>query len=94
MFTVVANSEQLRKALKDIERAEKNGFMHCQAVFHLISYGASISDCLIEFDDLIEKADPTNPRLNWGRGQAVTKRNRFENGKLTPIGKTDQDLIA
>ena len=39
---MVANADQLRKALKEIEDAEANGFMYCQAVFHLKSYGASV----------------------------------------------------
>ncbi len=85
MFTVVANAKQLRKALKDIEKAEANGFMYCQAVFHLKSYGASIDKCIIEYDDICEKAHPTNGSLEWGRGQRVTERNRFEDGKLIPI---------
>lgn len=85
MFTVVANAEQLRKALKDIEKAEANGFMYCQAVFHLKRYGESIDKCIIEYDDLCEKAHPTNRSLDWGRGQGVTERNRFEDGKLIPI---------
>ena len=85
MFTVVANAEQLRKALKDIEKAEANGFMYCQAVFHLKSYGASIDKCIIEYDDICEKAHPTNGSLDWGRGQRVTEKNRFEDGKLIPI---------
>ncbi len=85
MFTVVANAEQLRKALKDIEKAEANGFMYCQAVFHLKGYGQNISDCIIEYDDLCEKAHPTKGNLNWGRGQKVTERNKFVKGKLTPV---------
>ena len=85
MFTVVANAKELRKALKDIEKAEANGFMHCQAVFHLKTYGQSIDKCVIEYDDLYEKAHPTNGSLNWGRGQRVTERNTFEKGKLKPI---------
>ena len=44
MFTVVANAEQLRNALKEIERAELNG-----------------------------------------RGQRVTERHKFVDGKLIPI---------
>lgn len=85
MFTVVATADQLRKALKDIEKAEANGFMYCQAVFHLKSYGRSIDECVIEYDDLCEKAHPTNPSLDWGRGQRVTERNKFVDGKLKPI---------
>ena len=85
MFTVVANADQLRKALKDIEKAEANGFMYCQAVFHLTSYGRSIDKCVIEYDDLWEKAHSTNGSLDWGRGQRVTERNKFVDGKLIRI---------
>jgi hypothetical protein len=85
MFTVVANADQLRKALKDIEKAEANGFMYCQAVFQLTSYGASIDKCIIEYVDICEKAHPTNGSLNWGRGQRVTERNKFVDGKLIRI---------
>ena len=85
MFTVVANADQLRKALKDIEKAEANGFMYCQAVFHLKSYGANIDECVIEYDNLCEKAHPTNGSLDWGRGQRVTERNKFVDGKLVRI---------
>jgi hypothetical protein len=34
---------------------------------------------------MIEKAHPTNERFDWGRGQNVTKRNKFINGKLVPL---------
>jgi len=85
MFTVTANAEQLRKALNEIEKAEKNGFNYCLAVFHMKEYGASISDCKIEFDDIYEKAHPTDGSLNWGRGQNVTKRYKFIDGKLVKI---------
>lgn len=85
MFTVTANAEQLRKALNEINRAEKNGFNYCLAVFHMKEYGRSISDCKIEFDDIWEKAHPTDGRLDWGRGQNVTKRNKFIDGKLVKI---------
>jgi len=85
MFTVVTNADELRKALKDIEAAEANGFMYCQAVFNLVSYGENISDCLIEYQDISEKAHPTDKGLNWGRRQRITERFRFEDGKLIPI---------
>ena len=85
MFTVTANAEQLRMALKEIERAEENGFHYCLAVFHMKEYGSTISDCKIEFDDICERAHPSNGTLNWGRGQNVTKRNKFIDGKLVII---------
>jgi len=85
MFTMTTNAEQLRNALKEIEKAEANGFMYCEAVFHLKTYGSNISDCTIEFDDISVKAHPTDGRLNWGRGQGTSKYNKFIDGKLVPI---------
>jgi hypothetical protein len=85
MFTVTANAEQLRNALKEIERAEANGFNYCLAVFHLKEYGDHITDCKIEFDDLCERAHPTDGKLNWGRGQRVSQRHKFVDGKLIKI---------
>ena len=76
------NAENLRKALKDIEAAEKNGFMYCEAVFDA-NYR---NDTWIEatYSDMWEKAHPTDGSLNWGRNQDVTKRNTFKDGKLIP----------
>ena len=82
---MTTDAEQLRKALKEIEKAEANGFMFCKAVFHLKTYGNKISECKIEFDDISEKAHPTCGSLNWGRGQRVSQRNKFINGELKPI---------
>lgn len=79
------SGDQLRKALADIEAAEKNGFMHCLAVFDITQAGQMIDDCRAEYSGLIEKAHPTNGNFNWGRFQGVTKRNRFIDGKLVPI---------
>lgn len=81
----VINGEQLRKALLDIENAEKNGFMYCEAVFKIAQAGRSISDNKAEYSDLFEKAHPTDGSLNWGRLQGVTKRNKFIDGKLVKI---------
>ena len=82
MFTVVANAKQLRKALKEIEKAEANGFNHCLAVFNLKEYGRQVSDCKLEFVDLCEKAHPTKEEFDWGRGQGVTKKYMFSDGEL------------
>lgn len=78
-------ADQLRKALADIERAEKNGFMHCLAVFGMVSAGRMLDQNRAEYSDMIEKAHPTNGNLNWGRFQGVSRRNRFEDGELIPI---------
>ena len=81
----VINATQLRKALLDIENAEKNGFMYCEAVFEMVQVGRSISNNKAEYLDLFEKAHPTDGSLNWGRFQGVTKRNKFIDGKLVKI---------
>lgn len=85
MDLVCVNAEQLRKALADIEVAEENGFQHCLSVFWFVSRGNILEKNRIEYLDLCEKAHPTDPSLDWGRGQWVTRRNRFENGELVPI---------
>lgn len=77
-------AHELRKALADIEAAEKNGFMFCEAVF----VGGSVDpsrNLYLAYSDMIEKADPTNGALNWGRCQRVTQRFTFEDGVLVPI---------
>lgn len=78
-----ANAEQLRKALADIEHAESNGFMFCEAVFKAKDIDKAFVN--IEYSDICEKAHPRDPSLDWGRGQDVTKSNRFANGRLIPL---------
>lgn len=80
--------DQLRKALADIEAAEKNGFMHCLAVFDITQAGRMIDDCRAEYSDLIEKAHPTDGNLSWGRFQGVSRNNRFEKGRLHPLPRS------
>lgn len=75
----------LRAALADIEAAERNGFHHCLAVLKLSSAGGGLDECRVRYSDLLERAHPTDGRLNWGRFQRVTARHRFEGGKLVPI---------
>lgn len=76
------DAAQLRAALTEIEAAEKNGFMHCLAVFAITQAGWSLSDCRATYRDLIERASPDDPSLNWGRSQGVTKRCIFQSGRL------------
>lgn len=78
---------ELRKALADIEAAEKNGFHFCLAVLRLVSAGPSLSDCCVAYDSMIEQAHPTDGNLKWGRFQGVTRRNKFKNGKLVPLSE-------
>lgn len=82
----VINATELRAVLREIEAAEANGFMHCQAVFQLASAGRYLSQCVAVYSDLYERAHPTDARLNWGRGQGVTKLNKFVKGKLVRQG--------
>jgi len=79
------NAEQLRNALAEIELAEERGFDHCLAVFQMSSAGPNISDCRARYSDLIERAHPTDGKLDWGRFQSVTKRHRFIDGALVPL---------
>jgi hypothetical protein len=83
----VINAQQLRKALKDIEAAEANGFMYCEAVFKLVQAGRMLSDCKAEYSDLCEKAHPTNAHFDWGRCQGVSRSNKFVNGRLVKISE-------
>jgi hypothetical protein len=91
------SAEQLRAALKAIEAAEANGFHYCLAVFELVEVGKRMDQNQAAFSDLFEKAHPTDRRLDWGRFQQVTRRYRFEDGKLirieneTPEAKVCQD---
>ena len=77
--------QELLKAIADIESAEGNGFHHCLAVFQMASAGQSLSDCRARYSDIWERAHAHDGRLDWGRFQRITKRNRFENGMLVPI---------
>jgi hypothetical protein len=85
----VITAEQLRAALKDIEAAEANGFNHCLAVFRMATAGRMLDQNRAEYSDMIEKAHPTDGRLDWGRFQGVTRRHRFKGGKLVPISEAN-----
>ena len=79
--------EDLREALKEIEQAENNGFNHCLSVFKLTSAGGMSDQCRASYSDICEKGHPTDPNLDWGRFQGVTKCNKFVDGKLISIGE-------
>lgn len=79
------DAAQLRAALAEIEAAEKNGFLHCLAVFKFSHAGYMLSDCRATYADLLERAHPTSASLNWGRFQGVSKRHTFKDGELVPL---------
>lgn len=79
------DAAQLRAALAEIEAAEKNGFLHCLAVFKFSHAGYMLSDCRATYSDLLERAHPTNASLDWGRFQGVSKRHTFKDGELVPL---------
>lgn len=81
------DAKQIRRALADLELAEKHGFDYCLAVFDIVHAGRSIHECLGEYSDLIERADPVDGNFHWGRFQGVVRRNRFDKKKrkLIPI---------
>jgi len=84
-MNVVITGDELRKALADLEVAEKNGFMFCLAVLQLTSASPMLDGCRMKYCDLIEKAHPVDPSLSWGRFQGVTRRYKFKQGKLVPM---------
>ena len=71
---------ELEKALTAIKEAENNGFNFCEGVFQVVGMHGLIG--IGKYSDLWEKAHPTDPSLNWGRFQSVTKRKKFIDGKL------------
>lgn len=79
------DAKELRKALADIEAAEKNGFMHCLAVFRMTAVSNMLDGCRAGYSDIIEKAHPTDGSYNWGRFQGVSRNNKFRSGRLVPI---------
>jgi len=81
---------ELRKALADLERAEKNGFMFCEAVFNVQEENSYWE--LGTYSDMIEKAYPTGGHFNWGRGQDVTKNNIFKDGKVIPTKERQEEM--
>jgi len=92
-MNVVITGKELRNALADIELAEKNGFKHCLAVLEMTGVGPCISQCTVKYSDMIEKGHPTDPTLNWGRFQGVTRKNRFVRGKLVRIKSNKENAI-
>lgn len=88
MMDFCIDAEQLRKALATIEAAEKNGFMHCLAVFSMASAGRMLDQNRAEYSDMIEKAHPTDVGFDWGRFQGVSRSHRFKNGKLVRLRPT------
>ena len=88
------SADQLRKALAEIETAERNGFNHCLSVFKLTSAGHDLRSCRAEYSDIWEIGHPTDPSLNWGRFQGVTRLFRLRKGKLVrikPLPHTTED---
>jgi hypothetical protein len=76
-------ASEIKKAYKEITRAEKAGFAFCEAVFS-IRQGWNSHWITGDYIELLEKAHPTDGHLDWGRGQNMTKRYKFKNGKLVP----------
>lgn len=78
------SAAELRKALAELEAAEANGFMHCLVVLELRQTGPTISDSQAGYRDLVVRAHPHDPHLDWGC-QGVSRCYRFEDGQLVPI---------
>lgn len=87
MIELTITGDELRRALSAVEAAEKQGFMHCLAVVHLISAGQGIHECSLSFSDIIERAHPTDGSKDWGRFQGISLKYKFKDGKLVPRRK-------
>ena len=81
----IIKKEELLKALGKLEEAERNGFMYCIPEFKLVSAGETLDENAAEYNEMVEKAHPTDNNLNWGIGQCVTERYTFSDGKLIKI---------
>jgi hypothetical protein len=68
MIEVTISVKELKKAIKAAASAAKDGFNHSLPVFRLSTAGPGIEECKMEYGDLILKAHPIDPNLNWGRG--------------------------
>lgn len=78
------DAAQLRKALAEIEAAEKNGFKYCLAVFRMAEVGRMLSSCRAEYSDMIERASE-DAKYDWGRFQGVSRTHKFKGGRLVRI---------
>jgi hypothetical protein len=80
--------EELRKALADIEIAERNGFPYSLAVFDVRVASSMLCDArgYHREGDVWAKAHPTSGRLDWGR-QGAHRSHRCVNGKLLPLAR-------
>ena len=87
MMTFCIDAAQLRAAVAEIEAAEKNGFMHCLAVMKIVAAGPMLDDNIAHYSDMIERAHAKRSDLDWGRGQHVSRDNRFDGEKLVPLSR-------
>lgn len=81
-------ADELRKALTDIEAAERNGFMHCLAV--LETKGVfHCGNLELRYSDLWERAHVTDPSKDWGRFQGVSRWNKWDGKRLVKLEDSD-----
>lgn len=93
MIELVIDETELRKALADIEQAKQQGFTHCLAVVRLLQVGACLDSCQLSYSDLVFRAHPTDPNLNWGRGGLISDY-RFVDGRLVEDSGSSEDLMG
>jgi len=86
--------DQLRKALKDIEIAESNGFNCCSAVFQITTTGAMLENIQADYVDIFERAYSNNGHLNnWGRDNYLSKKYKVEDGKLILLKEKEEKEV-
>lgn len=90
---LLMSGAELRKALADIEAAERHGFMFCEAVLELATVNA-YGQATVKYSDMSEKAHPSDGRYDWGRFQGVSRRHRFVDGQLVPLSEQAPDVTT
>lgn len=96
---ICIQKKELEAALAEICNAEKNGFNYCVAVFKIDGVVKenpqeyrSLEEILATYSDLWERAHPTSGALNFGRGQNLSRRCRFDNGMVISIEKSAEQV--
>ena len=78
------DEDHLRLALAELEEAKASGFLGSKAVFR-VCYSSSTeykADNYTYFQEILERAGPEYPTLDWGFGRKLRKRFNFINGVL------------
>jgi hypothetical protein len=89
MIPICIKKEELVCALHNLIEAEDNGFTDSMAVFNLESFDKRLDSQVVNYDDLIIGAKPTNQNMSngasWGRSYSTHQTHRVVDGALQRI---------